>query len=793
MKRKLFLGLVLMLFVLGIFSCTTLSSLSETEFADATNQNTSDTDDDGNTDLSPLLLISMPSNNQTITGTKYVVSGSVVGFANIQHIFVFVQATNGGDVCQYATIMNDNGYISFSCTVTNVGYQAYYVWAHAMDADGRFVYVEKRLIKFDSGSADYDAPVIYIGSPTDGSTGLAGTLIVSGTAVDASGTSQVFVKIGAVQKTASGTGNWQTSFALGADTYQIVAWGRDIYDNIGGYVTNTVTLTNSTAGAPTNVVYYGGTVISGTSYTNDFGTTGVGGSIGPRTFTISNAGTADLSIGGVNVSAPFGYSPSINTSLAPGEIVSFDVTFSPSAAGTETKAVSIQNSDSGTFTFYVKGNATNSTQQYPEIAVYYGSTPIADGNSYTNDFGTTLINNSVGPRTFTISNIGDGNLTVSSVVDSGTGEFTTTTILNATLAAGTATNFTVTYNAPAAGTNIVMVSIANDDSDENPYTFYIKGVTTNATGGVSNEIAVSYSGTDITSGNVYTNDFGATMTNSSVQHTFRISNIGNSDLSVSSVADSGTGSGAFTTANVNTTVSGNGYTDFNITLDAITDGTNVAQVTINNSDTDEGTFVFYIKGIVTNALPVGAVETPLISPVRETGDSAETQPENATFTITCGTTGSSIYWTTNGVDPTESDNLYTSVVGVGHTVEIRAKAFKSGQTASAVDTEYLDKTVCKITANAEFGNSIYVKGTNTGTPISGWSWADGDGKEAMWTTGNVWVLVSWQVTHGETLTFKAVRDTTGGDDGDALWDTGSNHDVIAGSVEAYTSPRWPYP
>lgn len=789
MKRKLFLGLVLMLFVLGIFSCTTLSSLSETEFADATNQNTSDTDDDGNTDLSPLLLISMPSNNQTITGTKYVVSGSVVGFANIQHIFVFVQATNGGDVCQYATIMNDNGYISFSCTVTNAGYQAYYVWAHAMDADGRFVYVEKRLIKFDSGSADYDAPVIYIGSPTDGSTGLAGTLIVSGTAVDASGTSQVFVKIGAVQKTASGTGNWQTSFALGDGNYQIVAWGRDIYDNIGGYVTNTVTLTNSTAGAPTNVVYYGGTVISGTSYTNDFGTTGVGGSIGPRTFTISNAGTADLSIGGVNVSAPFGYSPSINTSLAPGEIVSFDVTFSPSAVGTETKAVSIQNSDSGTFTFYVKGTATNSTQQYPEIAVYYGSTPIADGNSYTNDFGTTLINNSVGPRTFTISNIGDGNLTVSSVVDSDTGsEFTTTTV-NTSIAANGEATFTATYNAPAAGTNIAMVTIANDDSDENPYTFYIKGIATNAVGGVSNEIAVSYSGTDITSGNVYTNDFGSTMTNSSVQHTFRISNIGNSDLSVSSVADSGTGSGAFTTANVNTTVSGNGYTDFNITLDAITAATNIAMVTINNNDTDEGTFVFYIKGIVTNALPVGAVETPLISPVRETGDSAETQPENATFTITCGTTGSSIYWTTNGVDPTESDNLYSSVVGISETVEIRAKAFKAGQTASAVDTEYLDKTVFRITNDVGGGNSLYIRGTNTGTPISGWDWDDG--KEAMWTTPdvNIWVLISWQIPHGGTFTFKSIKDSTGGDSSPDAWENNPNNNVTAGSV-TYEFKGW---
>ena len=69
--------------------------------------------------------------------------------------------------------------------------------------------------------------------------------------------------------------------------------------------------------------------------------------------------------------------------------------------------------------------------------------------------------------------------------------------------------FIVTFNPSAAGLRTASISIANNDSDENPYNFDIQG-----TGLVSPEMDVSGNGNSIGSGDVTPNatddtDFGA--------------------------------------------------------------------------------------------------------------------------------------------------------------------------------------------------------------------------------------------------------------------------------------------
>lgn len=75
----------------------------------------------------------------------------------------------------------------------------------------------------------------------------------------------------------------------------------------------------------------------------------------------------------------------------------------------------------------------------------------------------------------------------------------------------------------------------------------------------------------------------------------------------------------------------------------------------------------------------GTVATPTFSPA------AGTYNNNQSVTISCGTAGATIYYTTNGTDPTTSSNVYNGAITVSSdNTTIKALATKSGMTNSSV-------------------------------------------------------------------------------------------------------------
>ncbi|NBB22527.1 choice-of-anchor D domain-containing protein, partial [Runella sp. CRIBMP] len=161
------------------------------------------------------------------------------------------------------------------------------------------------------------------------------------------------------------------------------------------------------------------------------------------------------------------------------------ITFVPDVslpAGLQTLYAKI--TPSGGACFYVVPFTYNNT--FPEMNVKGNGVSINDNDSSprtadNTDFGAQLVASGTVVRTFTIENTGSGTLNLSgsplvSIGGTNAGDFTVTQLPTTPVAAtnGT-TTFQITFDPSASGLRTATVSIANNDSDENPYNFSIQG------------------------------------------------------------------------------------------------------------------------------------------------------------------------------------------------------------------------------------------------------------------------------------------------------------------------------
>jgi N-acetylneuraminic acid mutarotase len=150
----------------------------------------------------------------------------------------------------------------------------------------------------------------------------------------------------------------------------------------------------------------------------------------------------------------------------------------------EVRALAVSGSDlyvGGEFTQTGDGSLTNlgniargtSAAPRPEIQVLDGTTDIPDGTGSVN-FGTTTVGMPIN-KTFTVKNTGTANLSLTEPIAVPAGFSVASSFGSTTLAPGNSTNFTVRFDAIAAGTHSGTVQFANNDADENPFDFTISG------------------------------------------------------------------------------------------------------------------------------------------------------------------------------------------------------------------------------------------------------------------------------------------------------------------------------
>jgi uncharacterized repeat protein (TIGR01451 family) len=216
-------------------------------------------------------------------------------------------------------------------------------------------------------------------------------------------------------------------------------------------------------------------ILAPTSLT--FNSQTIGTTSAAQTVTLTNGGSVALAISGITLTGPnsgdFAETNTCPASLAVDANCTISVTFTPTAAGTRTAAISIAD------------NATGSPQTVALTGTVNGpATVTVTPSSLT--FASQFVNSTSAPQSVTVTNTGTGPITFTSfsITGSGSSSFALANGTNAcnptgTLAASAACTIGVTFTPTATGELVATLSIA-DSAPGSPQTVALNGTGNNS-------------------------------------------------------------------------------------------------------------------------------------------------------------------------------------------------------------------------------------------------------------------------------------------------------------------------
>ena len=244
-----------------------------------------------------------------------------------------------------------------------------------------------------------------------------------------------------------------------------------------GQKSDTVTLPTNVSGLNPFTFAISGTVISsqpvaalfdGIQQINNnqpqadaFGSAAVGAAGPTHTFTIKNTGNTTMTVGAVSLPAGFLLLSGPAGSVAPGSSTTFSVQLNTATVGSHSGQVSFTTNDpaAATFTFPVSGSVSpGSSTPAGKLAVSLNGAPITSSTPAL-EFSSSTQSQPGATETLTVTNSGDGPLTVSSIVLPG--GFVLTKSLAGPIAAGASDTFVVSVDTAAVSAlagNVVVTS-----------------------------------------------------------------------------------------------------------------------------------------------------------------------------------------------------------------------------------------------------------------------------------------------------------------------------------------------
>jgi len=224
--------------------------------------------------------------------------------------------------------------------------------------------------------------------------------------------------------------------------------------------------------------------------------------------TITNTGTANLTVTGVTATAPFAATNTCTSAVAPGGICTVSVTFTPTAAGSAIGTVTITDNTAASSVVSLTGTAT--------------AAPIVTLSPASVTFTSQDISTTSPAQVITLKNTGGAALTVSGVT--ATGEFAETNTCGSTVAAGASCSISATFVPTSSGSQSGSITIA-DNASTSPQTVALAG-----TGVSAPAVTLSAPSLNFTPQPVGTTGTAQTVT---------VTNSGTATLTISGIAASG--------------------------------------------------------------------------------------------------------------------------------------------------------------------------------------------------------------------------------------------------------------
>jgi hypothetical protein len=331
-----------------------------------------------------------------------------------------------------------------------------------------------------------------------------------------------------------------------------------------GSVTGSVSVASNATNSPATIAL-SGTGVQGTLTANpasfNFGNVLVGSS-GTQTFTLSNSGTASVTISAASASGT-GFSItglSVPLTLAAGQSTTFSGQFAPSATGTASGSVAITNNAPGSpLTIALSGTGVQPQLAPTPTSASFGSVVTGTSNS----------------QTIKLSNAGSASVTISQATVSGNGFSLTGITVPLTIAAGSSATFNVAFNPSAAGSVTGTVTLVSN-APNSPLTIGLSGT------GVTATFLLTANPTGLS--------FGSVNLGSNSLLSASLTNTGNSNVTISSVTVSGAG---FSASGVTsgTTLTPNQAVTLSVTFAPASAGSLTGSVSVASNATNSPTTI----------------------------------------------------------------------------------------------------------------------------------------------------------------------------------------------------------
>ncbi|HQR10215.1 MAG TPA: choice-of-anchor D domain-containing protein [Casimicrobiaceae bacterium] len=350
---------------------------------------------------------------------------------------------------------------------------------------------------------------------------------------------------------------------------------------------------NSSAGAQTvalsgtgNVVAPGALSVPG-PYA--FAAQTVGSASAPAPFTLTNVGGSAVTISAVTSSNAAEFAVGGSTcsgSIAAGASCSFNVTFTPSAAGARAASITI---------------ASTGTGSPQSVAVSGTGTAVATPGALSVPgpyaFAAQTVGSASAPAPFTLTNVGGSAVTISAVTSSNAAEFAVGgSTCSGSIAAGASCSFNVTFTPSAAGARAASITIASTGTGS-PQAIPLSGTGSSVATPGALSVPGAYS-------------FGAqTIGAAGSPHAFTLVNTGGTAVTVSAVNSDNSAEFPISSSSCSGNVAPGASCSFSVTFTAAAVGARSASITIASTGTGSPQAIA-LSGTGTSVATPGALAIP---------------------------------------------------------------------------------------------------------------------------------------------------------------------------------------